>query len=227
MSNTIIKIICIILVLILLAICVVYIGTVDHEAYHQAFYEQDIVYEKEMPRDPEPVVEIRSRCLRVKNRDMAAQSEYDIAVKINVCDDNVSTHEIDENAIEGEKTASETISEHDLQVLSWIMYAEAGSSWIPDEVQQYVGSVVLNRVNSSLFPDTIYDVVYQKGQYQPTWSGLTFTPDERTIENARYLLENGSILPENVLFQANFKQGSGIYYEYVDPYLGSTYFCYA
>lgn len=54
-----------------------------------------------------------------------------------------------------------------------------------------------------------------------------YVGDERTIENARQLLEHGSVLPENVVFQANFPQGDGTYYEYYDEVLGTTtYFCY-
>ena len=106
--------------------------------------------------------------------------------------------------------------------------AEMGASWVSDEMQLYVGSVVINRMNHELFPDTLYDVIYAKGQYSPTWNGaINNTPDERTIENARQLLEHGSVLPENVVFQANFPQGDGTYYEYYDEVLGTTtYFCY-
>lgn len=113
-------------------------------------------------------------------------------------------------------------------MLSRLIFAEAGCEWIPDDIQLYVGSVVLNRVESDLFPDNIYDVIYAKGQYSPTWSGsINNTPDDRTIANAKELLENGSVLPENVVFQANFKQGDGVYYEYYDEPLGTTmYFCY-
>lgn len=120
-------------------------------------------------------------------------------------------------------------TEEDLDLLSRLLTAEMGSSWVPDVVQLYVGSVVLNRMASDLFPgETLYDVIYQPGQYSPTWSGaINNTPDERTIENAKRLLTDGSILPENVVFQANFKQGDGVYCEYYDEVLGTTtYFCF-
>lgn len=116
----------------------------------------------------------------------------------------------------------------DLDLLARLITAEMGASWVSDEMQLYVGSVVINRMNHELFPDTLYDVIYAKGQYSPTWNGaINNTPDERTIENARQLLEHGSVLPENVVFQANFPQGDGTYYEYYDEVLGTTtYFCY-
>lgn len=121
-----------------------------------------------------------------------------------------------------------TYTDEDLDVLSRIIYAEVGCTWIPDEVQLYTGSVVLNRVASNLFPDTIHDVVFQEGQYPPTWNGaIDNVPDERTIANAKKLLEDGSVLPANVIFQANFTQGAGVYDSYYDEPLGTTtYFCY-
>ena len=119
-------------------------------------------------------------------------------------------------------------TQEDLDLLARVIYAEVGCTWIPDWVQQMVGSVVLNRVASPYYPDTIYDVIYQPGQYAPTWDGsINKTPDARTIENARYLLENGSICPANVVGQNSIITGSGVYTSYRDSILGTTvYFCY-
>ena len=95
-------------------------------------------------------------------------------------------------------------------------------------MQRMVGSVVLNRVESQYYPDTIREVIYQPGQYAPTWDGsLQKTPHARTIENARYLLEHGSICPENVVGQNSIITGSGVYTSYYDQVLDTTiYFCY-
>lgn len=121
-----------------------------------------------------------------------------------------------------------TYTDEELDLLAHIIYAEAGSTWIPDWVQRLVGSVVLNRVKSGYFPNTIQEVVYQPGQYAPTWDGsIHKTPDARTVANARYLLEHGSVCPANVTGQSNFVSGSGIYTTYYDSILGTTtYFCY-
>ena len=116
-------------------------------------------------------------------------------------------------------TAPASDYEHNLYVLSHIIYAEAGGEG--DKTQKYVGSVVLNRVADSRFPNTIEGVVFQKGQYSPVRNGAYYkTPSERAIKNAKYLLDNGSILPSGVIFQSEFKQGS--VYEKV----GNMYFCY-
>lgn len=119
-------------------------------------------------------------------------------------------------------------TQEELDLLARIIYAEAGSSWIPDWVQRMVGSVVLNRVNSSLYPDTIREVIYQPGQYSPTWNGSIYkNPDARTIANAKYLLEHGSVCPANVIGQNSIITGSGVYKSYYDSILNTTvYFCY-
>ena len=107
-----------------------------------------------------------------------------------------------------------------------MIYVENGCEWMPDWVQLYTGSVVLNRVNSPLYADTIEGVIYEPGQYVP--SALYYdTPDARTYENARILLEGGSILPAEVMGQNGFNAGDGTYATYYDEVLGSTeYFTY-
>lgn len=127
-----------------------------------------------------------------------------------------------------EEASKPKYTQEELDLLARVIYAEVGCTWIPDWVQQMVGSVVLNRVASPYYPDTIYDVIYQPGQYAPTWDGSIYkTPDARTIENARYLLENGSICPANVVGQNSIITGSGVYTSYRDSILGTTvYFCY-
>lgn len=129
-------------------------------------------------------------------------------------------------AMEADKKPKYTAA--DLDLLSRVIYAEVGCTWIPDWVQRMVGSVVLNRVKSDYYPDTIYEVVYQPGQYSPTWDGsINKTPDARTIANAKYLLENGSICPANVTGQNSIITGSGVYQSYYDSVLETTvYFCY-
>ena len=120
------------------------------------------------------------------------------------------------------------VCDDDVDLLARLLTCEMGCSWIADDQQLYVGSVVLNRVASDLFPDTLQEVIYQPGQYAPAISGWieTVQPDERTIENARWLLENGSVLPENVLYQSTVVQGE-VYDSYYDADLGTTtYYCY-
>ena len=110
----------------------------------------------------------------------------------------------------------------DLYILAHIINGEAGGcEWCSDTMCYYVGSVVLNRVGSDIFPNSISDVAFQSGQYACTWDGNYNKPMlERSWLIAEELLENGSVLPDYVLYQANFSQGNVYCQEQ------NMYFCY-
>lgn len=92
-------------------------------------------------------------------------------------------------------------------MLAHLIGGEAGADWCTDELQLMVGSVVLNRMASDKFPNTMEEVIFQQGQYSVTWNGAYYNePTERTVANAKYLLLNGPTIPSDVLFQANFPQ---------------------
>ena len=118
----------------------------------------------------------------------------------------------------------------ELLLLSRIMYAEAGSVWLSDEWKMCVGEVVLNRVASPEFPDTIREVLEQPGQYYGKNCRYfdTLQPSELCVRLALRLLLGERVMDEpSVVFQANFRQGGGVFAEYRDAALGSTYFCYS
>lgn len=118
-------------------------------------------------------------------------------------------------------TKEETISQIDLNLLAHLIYAESGN--LGEQAMIYTGSVVLNRVKyHRYFPDTIREVIYQRGQYACTWDGhINLEPSITAYNVADLLLRHGSHLPENVVFQAEFKQGDGVYAQ-----IGNTYYCY-
>ena len=94
------------------------------------------------------------------------------------------------------------INEEELEWLAKMIHAEArGES---KEGQVAVGAVILNRVNSDLFPNTIHDVIFEKShghyQFSPAGNGALdqATPNEENYEAARRALSgedptNGSL----------------------------------
>lgn len=62
-----------------------------------------------------------------------------------------------------------TFAEGDRTLLANLIYCEAGGE--PYEGKLAVGSVVINRVLSSKYADTVVGVIYQKGQFSPVRSG--------------------------------------------------------
>ncbi len=119
---------------------------------------------------------------------------------------------------------------YELFLLSKIIQAEAGSNWLDENWKMAVGEVVLNRVDSPEFPDSIEEVVYQPGQYYGRDSSFfnALTPSEESAKAAAKLLSGQRVLNEpSVVFQANFVLGSGVHLELEDSQLGSTYLCYS
>ena len=62
-----------------------------------------------------------------------------------------------------------SFAEDDLYLLANLIYCEAGGE--PYAGQLAVGSVVINRVLSSKYPDTVVGVIYQNKQFSPVASG--------------------------------------------------------
>jgi len=62
-----------------------------------------------------------------------------------------------------------SFAEGDRYLLANLIYCEAGGE--PYAGQVAVGSVVINRVLSSVFPDTVVGVIYQRRQFSPVASG--------------------------------------------------------
>lgn len=60
-------------------------------------------------------------------------------------------------------------SADDQALLASIIFCEAGNQ--PYEGQVAVGAVILNRVRSSVYPNSISEVIYQSGQFGPAMSG--------------------------------------------------------
>lgn len=123
-----------------------------------------------------------------------------------------------------ETEAEKPYSDDDLFYLSHIVQAEAG--YCSREMMECVASVVINRVNDDRFPDSVQEVIEQPGQYSPMTNGTFWNePTEEAIDVAEDILTEGSILPEDVVWQANFAQGSGTYKTISTSY-STMYFCY-
>lgn len=76
-----------------------------------------------------------------------------------------------ESEIEKENSifVSSSYSESDYELLCEITYAEAGNQ--TEEQQVAAAATILNRVGSSIFPNTIKEVIMQKGQFASTRNG--------------------------------------------------------
>lgn len=121
----------------------------------------------------------------------------------------------------------------DLELLALVIYQEAGGDMCSDECRQMVGEVVLNRVKDKRYPCTIEGVITQRAQYGrlhwtgPVWPERADNPGEQHAVERAYatawalLIDDvDRLLPEDVIFQAEFKQGSETVAE-----MDGFYFC--
>lgn len=119
--------------------------------------------------------------------------------------------------------AKPVFTDDELEILALIIYQEAGADYCSDATRQMVGEVVLNRVNSSMFPDTMYEVATQKAQYgRLSKTGIVWPERAHTDEELHAVLRayniaedllNDSVdryLPSDTIYQAEFKQGTEV-----------------
>ena len=121
-------------------------------------------------------------------------------------------------------TPAPSYTQEDINLLAEVIYHE---NWHTDKdhlAAYYTGAVVMNRVKSKDWPNTIESVLYQKNPRQYSTTGKFFTVElpEECYEMAERILRDGTDdVPESVVFQAMRKQGKGTWNK-----VGTDYFCY-
>lgn len=81
------------------------------------------------------------------------------------------------------KAADKPYTDNDLKYMAAIIFCEAGNQSYAGKMA--VGCVVMNRVNSSRFPNTILRVIKQPGQFSPVRQGK-FSREIRNVERGKY-----------------------------------------
>ena len=122
------------------------------------------------------------------------------------------------------KQKNNVVSNKDVMNLARIIQAENGGHE-DDEALLLTGVVVLKRVKSKYYPDTIMGVISQKGQYSTYADGKFWNePSKRSMRISKKLLSTdiADDYPDNLVFQAEFEQGRAVYKK-----LGHEYFCLA
>lgn len=99
----------------------------------------------------------------------------------------------------------------DRDLLAEVMYHENYCNG--DYIMLLTGSVVLNRVKASWFPNDIRGVLYQKGQYATVPKFYTTKIPKRVYDLAEHLLICGSHAPDKVVFQSMHPNLGTVWYE--------------
>ncbi|MFX5502377.1 cell wall hydrolase [Bacillus subtilis] len=97
------------------------------------------------------------------------------------------------------KVDSNVNTSSEVDLLARLVRAEAESE--PYSGKVAVAEVVLNRVESSQFPNSIHDVIYQSGQFSPVSNGSINRPaDSESIQAAKQALGSGSNVGDALFF---------------------------
>ena len=126
-----------------------------------------------------------------------------------------------------EKEAKESVlNQDDVLLLAKTIHAEANDNNYTDRC--YVGAVVMNRLDSGKWGNSIYSVITAKGQYA-CYGNSKFNryPPEECIQIAKDLLLGERFgVPKNVIFQAAFRQGTGVWKVVCNSKGNNHYYCY-
>jgi N-acetylmuramoyl-L-alanine amidase len=97
------------------------------------------------------------------------------------------------------------VSEEELLLLQKIVMAEAEGE--PYQGKVAVANVVLNRLRSANFPDTIYKVIYQKHQFSPVANGRLkrVKPNDDSIKAVNAALSGVKEVPDSTYFFLSLK----------------------
>lgn len=109
---------------------------------------------------------------------LAAVNEAKAAYEAKLEEERKAAEEAERIAREQAEKAATLQAEKEL--LASLIFCEAGNQ--PYEGQIAVGAVVLNRVKSSVYPNSVSEVIYQSGQFSPAMSGWL----DRVRANAGY-----------------------------------------
>jgi hypothetical protein len=184
-----------------------------------------------------------SFCIEQNNRsNQVDTTEYDLpddefadVEPVIECDDVVvlieepeQTTEISDDEYEPEVVISpfydiiaSSITNEEKEILARLAFLEAGNQSF--EGQKAVIEVVLNRVLSEEFPDTIYDVVYQTNQFSPAGYISSTAPTQDQYDAVESVLtETEPILNLGVVFFSTQQ-----YNDYLFEKIGDHYFCYS
>ena len=114
------------------------------------------------------------------------------------------------------------VTEEERTMLAKLVYLEAGSC--SQKCQRAVVSVVLNRLESGYWGNTIEEVIFYPNAFSPTNLMSGCLPSQASYEVVDYVLRNGPTVPKEVrYFRADYDhkwEGYAHYVTYDNVYFG-------
>ena len=146
-----------------------------------------------------------------KETALPASSLHPNALRVSANMETEDEYDVQEEQLMEIAEVSNEYSEYEVYELAKIIMAEAeGQS---QECKEYIGQVIVNRVNSTRFPDTIHDVIFDGIQFTPTFNGRweRVEPNEDCYDAAYTVLNaNKPLLDEDTMWFEAFYETSDI-----------------
>lgn len=113
-----------------------------------------------------------------------------------------------------------------LYLLSRLIHFKYGHYRYSDELRMCAGEVILNRMASPEYPDTMEKVIFQKGiedEVDEAAFSLCVSPSRDCVRAAARLLQGERMLEPEVVLETHYPV-KGVYAVFCDDLLGNTYF---
>lgn len=104
-----------------------------------------------------------------ETKEAAPAQDESAAADVQALQAAAAAAEAEAKAAESAAQTAQSEESEDVKLLASLIYCEAGNQ--PHEGKVAVGSVVMNRLNSPAYPNTLAGVIYASGQFTPARSG--------------------------------------------------------
>ena len=125
-----------------------------------------------------------------------------------------------------EKGETVELSFDELYLLSRAIHYKYGHYRYSDELRMCAGEVILNRMASPEYPDSMEEVIFQPGQeagIDPEAFEQCSCPSKACVDAACRLLSGERMLESSVVLESH-SPGKNVYAMFCDNLLGNTYF---
>ena len=130
---------------------------------------------------------------------------------------NTEIEQLKQKAVTTRVAPSYSFSSSEINLLQRLVEAEAGGESIEGRIA--VANVILNRIKSAEYPNTIHDVIYQTNQFEVVSIGTidTKVPSAGTIEAVNRALSGEKVVPDStVIFWAKYLDRSHAIWSHCD-----------
>ena len=163
------------------------------------------------PKEPEPdYLELMARAAQRGDAEAGAQAEWMYRLKS------------EENPEE-----EHAISFDSLYLLARVICAQYGDYHYTDELRQAYGELLLNRMCSPEYPNTLEGVIFQArraGEIDSERLAQCLTPDRASVTAALRVLQGERRMESDVVITSDTPTQQ-VYAVFCDDLMGNTYFC--